>query len=213
MGSVILDSNDMKAILDKCYEYALNGLPGMDTVEELANSYLNQSGTLESKIDSMIDNQKYKCATSGFLSGLGGLITLPVAVPANVSSVLYVQIRMVAAVAYMSGFNVRDDKVQTFVYVALCGTSASEVMKKAGIKITEKMSVELVKKIPIELIKSINKAVGFRLVTKAGQKGIINLGKMIPLIGGVVGGGFDYVTTDTIGYRAKKIFYKKNLKD
>ena len=94
-----MDANDMKALLDKCYEYALDGLPGMETVEELANSYLNQSGTLESKIDDMIDYQKYKCATSGFLSGLGGIITMPITVPANVSSVLYVQIRMVAAVA------------------------------------------------------------------------------------------------------------------
>ena len=208
-----MDANDMKALLDKCYEYALDGLPGMETVEELANSYLSQSGTLESKIDDMIDYQKYKCATSGFLSALGGIITMPITVPANVSSVLYVQIRMVAAVAYMSGFNIRDDKVKTFVYVALCGSSASEVMKKAGIKITEKMSEQLIKKIPIELIKSINKAVGFRLLTKAGQTGIVNLGKMVPLLGGVFGGGFDYVTTNTIGYRAKKMFYKKNLKD
>ena len=138
---------------------------------------------------------------------------MPITIPANISSVLYVQIRMVAAVAYMSGFNIRDDKVKTFVYVALCGSSASEVMKKAGIKITEKMSEQLIKKIPMELIKSINKAVGFRLVTKAGQTGIVNLSKMVPLLGGVFGGGFDYVTTNTIGYRAKKMFYKKNLKD
>lgn len=143
-GVVIVDANDMKALLDKCYEYALDGLPGLETVEELSNSYLNQSGSLESKIDDMIDYQKYKCATSGFLSGLGGLLTMPITIPANISSVLYVQIRMVAAVAYMSGFNIRDDKVKTFVYVALCGSSASEVMKKAGIKITEKMSEQLI---------------------------------------------------------------------
>ena len=34
-GSVIVDANDMKALLDKCYEYALDGLPGLETVEEL----------------------------------------------------------------------------------------------------------------------------------------------------------------------------------
>ena len=61
------------------------------------------------------------------------------------------------------------------VLLQCVGSSASEVMKKAGIKITEKMSEQLIKKIPIELIKSINKAVGFRLLTKAGQTGIVNL--------------------------------------
>ena len=47
--------------------------------------------------------QNAKCATSGFIAGLGGSITLPVSIPANISSVLYIQIRMIAAIAYMGG--------------------------------------------------------------------------------------------------------------
>ena len=57
-----------------------------------------------------------------------------------------------------------------------------------------------------EVIKKINKAVGFRLLTKFGQTGAINLGKGIPLVGGVVGGAFDGTTTYGIGSVAKNIF-------
>lgn len=54
-----------------------------------------------------------KCTTSGFFTGFGGLITLPVALPANVTRILYVQMRMIASLAYMAGLNVHDDSVQT----------------------------------------------------------------------------------------------------
>ena len=51
-----------------------------------------------------------------------------------------------------------------------------------------------------------NKKVGFRLVTKFGQKGIINLGKLVPIVGGVIGGTVDTVGTLTVGKTAKKLF-------
>ena len=67
------------------------------------------------------------------------------------------------------------------------------------------MSTVLIKRILFEVIKQINKAVGFRLVTKFGEKGVINLGKGIPLVGGI-GGTVDAVGTTTIGKTAKRVF-------
>ena len=68
------------------------------------------------------------------------------------------------------------------------------------------MSTALIKKIPFSVIKQINKAVGFRMVTKFGQKGVINLGKCIPVVGGVIGGGVDLFSTRSIAKIAKKVF-------
>ena len=47
---------------------------------------------------------------------------------------------------------------------------------------------------------------GFRFVTKFGQKGIVNLGKMVPVAGAILGGGFDFVETRIIATRAYKEF-------
>lgn len=69
-----------------------------------------------------------------------------------------------------------------------------------------KMSVVLIKRISFEVIKEINKKVGFRLVTKFGNKGIVNLGKCVPLLGGLIGGTVDAAGTVTIGKTAKKVF-------
>ena len=45
----------------------------------------------------------------------------------------------------------------------------------------------------------INQKVGFRVITKFGQKGIVNLGKLVPGVGAVLSGGFDFAETKLIG--------------
>ena len=137
---------------------------------------------------------------------MGGLITLPVAIPANVSSVLYVQMRMIACLAYMGGYDTNSDQVQTLVYACLAGISLDQVVKQVGIKVGVKMANTMVKKIPGTVLVKINQKVGFRLLTKFGTKGVINIGKAIPLLGGVIGGGFDFAETRIIGNRAYKMF-------
>lgn len=206
MSKNTITQSKIMEVLDWSYEKAVDGLPGMETAQELANKYLNRYNSTDEAIDKFIKWQQAKCATSGFLTGLGGIITLPVSIPANISSVIYVQTRMVAAIAHMRGFDLKDDQVRTLVYVALTGQAAADILKQAGIKFGTKMSTVLIKKIPFEVIKQINKAVGFRLVTKFGQTGVINLGKGIPFVGGIIGGTVDAVGTSTIGKTAKKVF-------
>ncbi|CAM3948706.1 EcsC family protein [Mesobacillus zeae] len=203
----------MKA-LEWSYDKAINGgIPGMDTSIELAESYLQKSGTLDEKVKNLILWQNTKSATSGLLTGLGGIITLPVAVPANITSVILVQMRMVAAIAHMGGYDVKDDQVKTFVYACLAGNGAKDILKNAGIQIGRKLAVTGIKRIPFEVIKKINQAVGFRLLTKFGGKGVINLGKMVPLAGGIIGGTVDALATNTIGNVAYKLFIQeKNFK-
>lgn len=52
---------------------------------------------------------------------------------------------------------------------------------------------------------------GFRLLTKFGEKGVINLGKAIPLIRGIVGATFDSVATNTIGNVARHVHCRLTL--
>lgn len=202
-----METNKMLEVLDWAYEKSLNGLPGTLAAEELAEQYLNKNKYDVIKAsESLINWQVGKCATSGFLTGVGGLITLPVAVPANISSVIYVQMRMIAAIAYMGGYDIKDDSVKSLVFMCLTGNAAVEIGKDIGIKIGTKLTKSSIQKISFETIKRINQAVGFRLVTKFGQKGIINLGKAVPLIGGVIGGGVDLASTKIIGNISKKVF-------
>ena len=188
------------------YDKAVNGVPGLDSAEELAACYLKKEGSLKEQINSLIRWQNTKAGTTGFVTGLGGMLTIPATLPVNITSVLFIQIRMIAAIAKMCGFDLKDDKVQTLVYVCLVGSSSSEIIKDLGIQISGKLAIAAIKKIPKAVITKINQAVGFRLLTKFGQKGFINLGKAVPLIGGIIGGAFDVVSTNTVGNTARNLF-------
>jgi hypothetical protein len=193
-------------VLDSAYNNAINGLPGIDSVENLAKDFLNRSDNIDECIDSLIKWQTAKSATSGFITGIGGLITLPVTIPANLASVIFIQVRMVATIAYMRGYDLNDDRIKTFVYVCLAGNAGKDILKSVGIQIGKKLTEQGIRKISFEIIKKINQAIGFRLLTKFGQKGIVNLGKTIPLVGGLVGGTFDSLSTTVVGKAAKETF-------
>ena len=107
-------------ILDAVYEKTLNGIPMVSrSVDEIADDYLSHHDTPEAAARSLTRWQVAKCGMSGFLSGLGGIVTLPATIPANIGSVMYVQMRMIAAIAKMGGYDVNSDQVQTLVYMCL----------------------------------------------------------------------------------------------
>lgn len=194
--------------LDWAYSKAINGVPGLDSAQDIANDFSQREGTLIDKANSLIRWQNTKAGTSGFVTGLGGLLTLPVTLPVNITSVMYVQIRMVTAIAIMGGYNVKDDRIRTLVYSCIAANSIAEVAKDFGLSLSNKLLIKAIKKIPTEVIKRINQAIGFKLLTKFGQKGVINLGKTIPFIGGIINAAFDVVATNTIGNIARDTFIK-----
>jgi len=205
MAGIINQNTIMKA-LDWGYEKALDGGGVFDTAYDLANDFQKKHNSIDDAVKSLIKWQTTKCATSGFLSGIGGLITLPVAIPANISSVVYIQLRMIAAIAIMGGYDPKSDQVKSLAYVCLTGGSAAMILKGIGIRLGEKISEKLIQKISTEVLVKINQKVGFRLLTKFGQTGIVNLGKAIPFLGGIIGGTIDASYTITVGKVAKKTF-------
>ncbi len=210
MGAKEMDSGKAVTILGELYGLAVGGIPKVSRpAEALAEDYLSRHPNVSRSARDLIRHQVAKCGASGFLSGLGGLITLPVALPANLTSVLYVQMRMVAALAYMGGFDLHSDQVQTMVYMCLTGNAASQIAKSTGIKFGEKAAVSAIEKIPGKTLTAINQKVGFRFLTKFGEKGIVNLGKMVPFVGGAIGGGIDSFSTRIIASNAYRLFIKK----
>ncbi len=210
----LLTQEDIMRLLDSCYGKCLHGVPKVSSsVESMANDYLTKYPTKEEACKAMLRNQIAKCTTSGFVTGFGGIITMPVTLPANVGSVLYVQMRMIACVAYMNGYELNSDQTQTFIYACLAGVAVNELIKQAGIKFGIKFANGLIKKIPGKVLTKINQKVGFRFITKFGTKGIVNLGKMLPGVGAVVGGSLDLVETKIIANRAYKWFLEGDFTD
>lgn len=197
---------DMQNFLSACYGKCLTGFSMSKPVEEMARDYMDRYPSVSIACDAMIRKQNIKCMADGFVTSFGGFASMLVTLPANVTSVLYMQMRMIACVAYMGGYDLNSDQVQTFVYACLAGIGLSNVLSSIGVKIGTKLTKSLISKIPGKTLIAINKKVGFRLLTKFGTKGAINFGRLIPIVGGVVGGGVDLITTKIIANRAKKWF-------
>ena len=196
--------------LDFAYDKAVNGVVGMDSASEIAESYMKVGGSKVDQANSLIRWQNTKAGTSGFLTGLGGIIVMPVTIPANIASVMYVQIRMIAAIAHLGGHDLKDDRVKALVYACLAGNAAKDILKDIGIVVGRKLTENAIKNVSGKTIAAINQKVGFRLMTKFVEKGAINLGKAIPLVGGVVGATIDSIATNIIGNIARDTFIPTN---
>ena len=205
------ESNKMLQILNWIYEKVLIGLPGMGTPIDLAHDYEKEEGTLEGKVNSLIRWQISKTATTGFITGIGGITTLPFAIPADIASSYYIELRMIAAIAHLGGYDINDDKVKSLIYLCLVGETAKDILAEVGIDVSIRIGQNLVKKIPGKVLTRINHKVGMKLATKGGAKGVVNLVKVIPIAGGIVGAAINAIATNIIGNYARKTFIKTDV--
>ena len=206
------DESSVIKAMNYIVKQGVDGVGPLCSAEKLANEYILDTSYAdnENRVSSLINWEVSKNFTSGFLSGLGGLITLPVTVPAGLGASWIIQARMSGAIASIHGHKTTDDRVRTLILLSLLGDVGKEVLKsvavEAGVKYTKSF---IIQHLSGNILKEINKAVGFRLVTKAGQNGVVNLSKAVPFVGGIICGTIDASACWTVGHAANKIF-KKN---
>ena len=200
-------SGVMERLLDATYTTVLNGFGVFKSAETLANEYLAQNaGDAQRAAADLIAWQTTKAAASGFVTNLGGIAALPVAIPANISSVLYLQLRMVAAIALMGGYDVRSDKVRTLVYVSLLGSAATDILKKAGIKLGERLTQAAIVRMTGYVARRMSTSAAARLLARLGLSQAGKLSRLVPVAGGVIAGATDAAATKAIGTIAMQVF-------
>lgn len=210
MAKKTLSEKLLLKTMDWAYEKAVNGFSKVDSAEELAIDCLENSVSRKAAVSKIIRTQKVKAAASGFITGVPGLMALPVTIPSNVASILFIQIRMICAIAYISGYDLKDERVKTLVYLCLAGSSASEILKDVDISIGKQVAYRTMRSLSAKSSSIFNQKVGFRLFRKFGAKSAPKLSKALPLIGGILGGSYDYFSTNTIANIAQRTFFEEN---
>lgn len=201
-----LTTRTLMPALNSIYDTVMDGSVIFTRPEDMARQYLESNGTPAAAARSLVNWQSSKAGAAGFVTGLGGLVTLPITIPANLAATFALQIQMIATIAHLGGHDVRSEQVRGLVFIALTGDAAADILKDIGIKMGVRLTEKLIAQISGRTLVAINQRVGIRLLTKAGTSGLINLGKMVPLIGGVIGGTVDILTTQAIGTAALSIF-------
>lgn len=202
------EENKALALAKWISDKAIDGVRPLSSAHDLADEYLLDTSypDNESRINSLISWETTKNFTSGFVTGLGGVLVLPFTLPAAFAASWLIQARMAAAIARIHGHNLHSDRVRTFILAALVGDTLKDLAKTTGIAVGRKVTTSLIEKIPGKVLIEINKKIGFRLLTKAGEKGALNLMKGVPFIGGVVGGSFDAAACRVVGHNARNLF-------
>jgi EcsC protein family len=200
------DSNLVRSTLEWIADAGINGLGVLPSAQEVAADHLSKAESVEEAIQSVILWRTTYAAGTGFITGLGGIAAMPITIPAGLAASYALGANTAAAIAHLRGYGTHSEQVRTMVLLCLIGEAGEEILKTTGITISTKLCQNLIQQIPGRVLIEINKKIGFRLITKAGEKGVFNLMKMVPLVGGVVGGAFDGVFVNGCGKTATEVF-------
>jgi hypothetical protein len=174
---------------------------------DYAEARLAHFGDPEKAIKRIVAETTAASGMAGFVTGLGGFITLPVALPANITGQAILNARMVGAIAHLRGWDLQDELARNSVLITIAGGTPNAVLAEFGVAVARKSAEAAIKKLPIAIVREINKRVGFMLVAKYGTKrSVVTLSELVPGVGGVVGGAVDATFTRLVGRLARKSF-------
>jgi hypothetical protein len=203
-----VSGSTVRGLLHRILDHAVDGVPPMSGARALARQYERDRSYAndDARVDALIRWEASKNFTSGFLTSLGGALTLPVTVPASLGASWLLQARLSGAIAVLYGHGLEEDRVRTLILLSLVGDSAKEIVKDVGIVIGKRVTLAAIERLPAKALGELNKTVGLRLLTQAGEKRVVSLSKAVPLLGGIVGGSFDAAVCVAVGKTGKRIF-------
>lgn len=204
------------AFVGKLLDFGIDGIGPVDSSAQVVAKARGKHGSdVDKAIDEIVGDHVKKAAVGGFVTGVGGIFTMPVALPANVLEFYTLATRMVAGIAELRGYDVSTKAARAAVVLSLVGADADELMRKAGISTAAglagsgRLATLAMSRLPKAAAMMVNKAVGFRLLTAVGGKALGRLIRFVPVAGGVIGAGLDGYLMKRIAEHAKKEFVAK----
>lgn len=189
----------IQAAMGWIYDRAISGIAGLESAEMLAARYLADSeGDVVLAARNMIQWESIKAGSSGFLSGVGGVVALPVMLPLNITSVLFLQTRLVAAIACLGRHNLADERIRALAGLCVCGNAAKALLQEIALQLVERWTTRFTQQIVDKTLLMI----ATRISMSTGGQFV----RLIPLAGGIVNGAVDITTTRTIGSIASRTF-------
>lgn len=197
-------------LLRHLVDFAIDGTEQLPGAKIAAGHHLERHGSADAAIDNLILTHAAMCGTQGFVTNLGGFITLLIGAPTNLAGVALLQSRMVAGVAHLRGYNLDDSRVRHAVLMTLLGKRIVDDLVEKGDLPGAPLVVATAPGIDRELEQLIAQRVMMALLTSVGGKQAVGLvAKRIPVIGGGVGAVTDSWNTFAVGRYAREQFVSR----
>ena len=188
-------------VLRQVLEVAIDGYGRMPSAKTVAARHLQRlGGSVDEAITSIIDHHIRLASAQGFVTNIGGVAALPVAIPANITGVAIVQVRMVAAIAHLRGYDLNDNRVRTALVMCLMGGEQVAKHIADGSLPTSPMAVATAPIFDPDLDRQVADDVVADLAARIGGKYLaLAIVKRLPLAGGGVSAVMDGIATYQIG--------------
>lgn len=146
----------------------------------------------------------------GAVTGIPGMLMLPVTVPADLIASWKIQVYLALCIAHLYGHDARTTDLKTDIFLILAGDSAKEALMMFGVEVGKAVTKKAVDKyITREVMVQIWKVVGKKIITKAGEKSLTSFTKLVPVVGAPIGFAFDWGAAKVVGANAIKFFSGK----
>ena len=196
-------------VLDRLYPRAMEGLPTLGTPEAFAARFNDEAMSPRERGEQLVLTHIALSSAAGFASGLGGWLTLPITLPANIGGVALIQTHMAASVAALAGKSPRTDLVRAQVLECMIGASpdpADGPVRDAEQETFDRIGLKLAEKGLNAAIAVASGAVKWGAKQAAGRVVRRRLLRGVPLVGGVIGAVSDGFTTRQVARSALDTF-------
>ncbi|NIZ93346.1 EcsC family protein [Kineococcus rubinsiae] len=198
------DDSRAAVLVQRLLAVGIDGRGPFDSAAEVARTARLRHPSTESAVHAVVRKHAKMVAASGFATGVGGLVTLPVALPVNVLGFYVLATRTVAAIAELRGYDTSRPEVRSAVLLTLVGSDATDVLRSAGLPTGGRVAALVSQRLPPAVLMFVNKGVGFRLLARIGASGLFRTStRLVPVLGGAVGAGLDTLMLQRIAKHAE----------
>lgn len=160
----------------------------------------DHGGDADQAIHDLIENHVRYAGLQGFATNIGGLVTMAVTVPANITGLALVQCHLVAGIVHLRGYDLDDKRVRNAILVCLLGEENILALLKTKKLPATPMALATAPVHDPHLDTVVSSEVASELLTRVAGKRLASVvGRRTPVIGGLVGAGTDGYATWKIG--------------
>jgi hypothetical protein len=194
------------AFVREALHRALHGIGPLPPAADAADRQLReQRGDVDRAIHEVIENHVRYAGAQGLVTNVGGLVTAPVTIPANVTGLAMVQSRMIAGIAHLRGYDLTDPRVKNAVLACILGEERIDELVTALRLPAPPMAMATAPAHDPGLDQVVSAEVASDLISRvAGKRLAISVGRRVPLVGGLVGMGADGYATWKVGRYADR---------
>ncbi len=188
-------------VVHEALDRAITGvgpLPGAAAAAE--KQLAERPGDVDRAIHDVVENHVRYAAAEGFVTNIGGLVTMTVTVPANIAGLALIQCRMVAAIAHLRGYDLDDPRTRDGILAGLLGDDrVNTLIRKKRIPGTP-MAIATAPVHDPHLDTLMATEVAAELMTRvAGKRLASTIGRRVPVVGGMIGASADAFSTWQVG--------------